>query len=77
MVSMIIETNLIVCAEFNLWVLDYAATSHYYMSLQNLEISRILGWNEIVLTFARGARVAQSAMGAFRLSLPYGYIYWF
>ena len=70
MVSMLIETNMMVSAESSLWILDSAATSHICMSLQNLEISRILGRNEIVLTFANGARVAALTIGMFQLCLP-------
>ena len=70
---LIIETNISIIHSTS-WILDSAATTHIYMSMQDLKRSRRLKQGEVSLRVGNGAMVAASAIGTFFLKMTSGHV---
>ena len=70
---LIIETNISIIHSTS-WILDFAATTHICMSMQDLKGSRRLKQGEVSLRVGNGAMVAASAIGTFFLKMTSGHV---
>ena len=69
---MIVHEYFSIAYSSTLWILDSGATTHVCASIQDLEQSKRLADDEMVLKVANGARVTSTAIDTVSLILSHG-----